>query len=190
MAAHIQAVRALTVHAQGRLNQIITEVHLWPAYDPQHPPSPLPKSEVKQGLWDTGASGTCISPALAGLLALSPQGQRMTHDASGVRLRNTYMVNIGLPNRVAFPGVLVGEFDAPAQLPIDVLIGMDLITAGDFAITNANGKTVMSYRCPPVSEIDFVKQHSPHASPQPQMGRNELCYCGSGKKFKRCHGAP
>ena len=24
---------------------------------------------------------------------------------------------------------------------------------------------------------------------QPKVGRNELCPCGSGKKFKRCHGA-
>jgi uncharacterized protein YecA (UPF0149 family) len=23
---------------------------------------------------------------------------------------------------------------------------------------------------------------------QPKIGRNELCPCGSGKKFKRCHG--
>ncbi|MGE1166933.1 SEC-C metal-binding domain-containing protein [Peribacillus simplex] len=21
-----------------------------------------------------------------------------------------------------------------------------------------------------------------------KLGRNELCYCGSGKKFKHCHG--
>jgi preprotein translocase subunit SecA len=23
----------------------------------------------------------------------------------------------------------------------------------------------------------------------PKIGRNDPCYCGSGKKFKRCHGA-
>ena len=23
----------------------------------------------------------------------------------------------------------------------------------------------------------------------PKLGRNDPCYCGSGKKFKRCHGA-
>ena len=23
----------------------------------------------------------------------------------------------------------------------------------------------------------------------PKLGRNEPCWCGSGKKFKRCHGA-
>ncbi|WP_449369364.1 SEC-C metal-binding domain-containing protein [Undibacterium arcticum] len=24
---------------------------------------------------------------------------------------------------------------------------------------------------------------------QPKIGRNDPCYCGSGKKFKHCHGA-
>jgi preprotein translocase subunit SecA len=27
------------------------------------------------------------------------------------------------------------------------------------------------------------------ASADGKVGRNELCPCGSGKKFKRCHGA-
>ncbi|MEO6601603.1 MAG: SEC-C metal-binding domain-containing protein, partial [Polyangiaceae bacterium] len=27
------------------------------------------------------------------------------------------------------------------------------------------------------------------APPTPKIGRNDLCPCGSGKKFKRCHGA-
>jgi uncharacterized protein YecA (UPF0149 family) len=32
----------------------------------------------------------------------------------------------------------------------------------------------------------------PRASPAsaaPKIGRNDLCPCGSGKKFKKCHGA-
>jgi preprotein translocase subunit SecA len=28
-----------------------------------------------------------------------------------------------------------------------------------------------------------------HASPQEKLGRNDACWCGSGKKFKKCHGA-
>jgi preprotein translocase subunit SecA len=28
-----------------------------------------------------------------------------------------------------------------------------------------------------------------HASPHEKLGRNDPCWCGSGKKFKRCHGA-
>ncbi len=27
------------------------------------------------------------------------------------------------------------------------------------------------------------------AAPAAKLGRNDPCYCGSGKKFKRCHGA-
>ena len=27
------------------------------------------------------------------------------------------------------------------------------------------------------------------ASPQEKLGRNDPCWCGSGKKFKKCHGA-
>jgi preprotein translocase subunit SecA len=28
-----------------------------------------------------------------------------------------------------------------------------------------------------------------HASPHEKIGRNDPCWCGSGKKFKKCHGA-
>ncbi len=29
----------------------------------------------------------------------------------------------------------------------------------------------------------------PQARSGPKMGRNDPCWCGSGKKYKRCHGA-
>ena len=28
-----------------------------------------------------------------------------------------------------------------------------------------------------------------HLSDEEQIGRNDPCWCGSGKKFKKCHGA-
>jgi preprotein translocase subunit SecA len=31
---------------------------------------------------------------------------------------------------------------------------------------------------------------SPAVNKAPKVGRNELCPCGSGKKYKKCHGAP
>lgn len=34
---------------------------------------------------------------------------------------------------------------------------------------------------------DIVRQDRPAESPK--IGRNDPCYCGSGKKFKKCHGA-
>jgi len=44
----------------------------------------------------------------------------------------------------------------------DVLIGMDVITTGDLAITNHNGKTTFSFRVPPCEEIDFVAEINEH----------------------------
>jgi uncharacterized protein YecA (UPF0149 family) len=39
---------------------------------------------------------------------------------------------------------------------------------------------------------DHDHEH-PHAQPHrreaPKLGRNDLCPCGSGKKYKKCHGA-
>jgi hypothetical protein len=34
-----------------------------------------------------------------------------------------------------------------------------------------------------------VKKNVPERSNEPRVGRNDPCHCGSGKKFKRCHGA-
>jgi preprotein translocase subunit SecA len=36
-------------------------------------------------------------------------------------------------------------------------------------------------------EVDVALAQAPVRNDQ-KLGRNELCYCGSGKKFKHCHG--
>jgi len=28
----------------------------------------------------------------------------------------------------------------------------------------------------------------PYRRPEPKLGRNDPCHCGSGKKYKKCHG--
>jgi len=39
----------------------------------------------------------------------------------------------------------------------DMLIGMDVINHGDFAISNFDGKTTFSFRIPSLAKIDFCK---------------------------------
>ncbi|MDQ3132436.1 MAG: SEC-C metal-binding domain-containing protein, partial [Acidobacteriota bacterium] len=34
-----------------------------------------------------------------------------------------------------------------------------------------------------------VTKHTPFVRDQPKVKANDPCYCGSGKKFKKCHGA-
>ena len=43
-----------------------------------------------------------------------------------------------------------------------VLIGMDIITLGDFAITNQNHTTTFSFRMPSLHTIDYQRQHQHH----------------------------
>ena len=45
-------------------------------------------------------------------------------------------------------------------LGYDMLIGMDVMNLGDFAVTNKDGRTVFSFRIPSCRCIDFVKEHA------------------------------
>ena len=113
-------------------------------------------------IWDTGATHSAITKNVVDDLSLQPTGMRETKHAGGKSSNNTYLVNIALPNRVIVPSVRVTEVQL---IPDDnvsddkqpqLLIGMDIIGLGDFAVTNANGKTAFSFRIPSVEEIDFV----------------------------------
>ena len=72
---------------------------------------------------------------------------------------NTYLINLFLPNNVALIGIRVAESSVSG---CDVLIGMDVISSGDLAVTNHNGKTTFSFRIPPCEEIDFVAEITKH----------------------------
>lgn len=42
------------------------------------------------------------------------------------------------------------------------------------------------------SDHDLDHHHpaeTPYRRETPKLGRNDPCHCGSGKKFKKCHGA-
>jgi uncharacterized protein YchJ len=63
---------------------------------------------------------------------------------------------------------------------------------GDFAISQSTGKTKFTFQMPSTHDFDFHKEnyqeaHIPViASKIPN--RNDLCTCGSGKKYKNCCG--
>ena len=108
-----------------------------------------------KGLWDTGASRTCISPECVRKLQLIPTGCCTNMTASGPAEARTYLVDVLLPNKVIVQDVMVTDAQIGSQ-GFDVLFGMDLISIGDFSISNYQGKTVLSYRIPSKKMIDFV----------------------------------
>ena len=105
-------------------------------------------------IWDTGASGSVITNEVISQLSLDPIDEKEVHTANGPRVSQVYLVNIFLRNQVVFQGVPVTDAE---MIGGDVLIGMDIIGLGDFAVTHSDGKTCMSFQVPSNRKIDFVK---------------------------------
>ena len=68
----------------------------------------------------------------------------------------TYLVDVRLPNNVTVRDVKVCASEIGSQ-GIGLLIGMDIISVGDFAVSNYGGKTAFSFAHPSMGKIDFVK---------------------------------
>lgn len=107
--------------------------------------------------WDTGATGTCISKELANKLKLIPTGLVNVHTPSGIGTMNKYMINLVLNNEVRFANLSVMDSEIGKQ-GIDVLIGMDIISNGDFAVSNYDGKTYFSFRLPSQEHVEYKKK--------------------------------
>ena len=48
----------------------------------------------------------------------------------------------------------------------------------------------MNYSAPSIDGGEHVETHSSGEDAFANVGRNDPCPCGSGRKYKRCHGDP
>ena len=147
---------AFRVNYSGIVNQLVTDCQI-------AMPSVIDNSRDKKfhsfkALWDTGATNSVITKKAVDTLNLQPTGIAETHGVHGRSKVNTYVVDIGLPNRVCIQDVVVSE-GIFIDGVFDVLIGMDIIQAGDFAIANGGGKTIFSFCIPPhKNPIDLLEK--------------------------------
>ena len=119
------------------------------------PDEPTPPFREFSAIWDTGASQSVITESVVSALGLSSSFPSVTlQTANGSREASVYLVNIYFGS-VRITGVQV--LDAVIS-DTDVLIGMDVIGSGDFAITHSDGRTCMSFRAPPGKRIDYIQQ--------------------------------
>lgn len=152
----MQPHHALTVRYNGHVATLGSHVSI---------SLPLTQAEIAAGaqlnapkynaIWDTGATSSVITNRIVTDLALKPFTLTQVHHVNGTSTANVYMVNVILPNNVTIEQVPVTEGRLAGGA--DVLIGMDIIGMGDFAVSNVNGKTVLTYRIPSAGEIDFVQ---------------------------------
>lgn len=121
-------------------------------------------------LWDTGASISLVSPRVADTLRLDVLDESITirtglGSRSKVDIRMAYLhVVLG-----AIPLPLkVGVVDMPSSdTDIDVVLGLDLISQGSFAISYDGGQLLFSFCYPPRAAPAGFHLDAPDARPLP-----------------------
>ena len=155
---------AFTIRYDGRTRVIFSKVEVCQPITPEGAKTQKFKVNEYLAIWDTGATHSAITKKVASDLGLKPTGMKEVKHAKGKSLANTYLLNITLPNKLMIGQIRATEVDL---IPDDnlsddkqpqILIGMDIIGMGDFAVTNLDGKTTMSFRFPSVAEIDFIPE--------------------------------
>ena len=174
-------VHALTNYNDGIANSIITPVVITNVFT---------KDKVStKGIWDTGATNSVITKSTALSLGLIPLSRTRVRGVHGDKEVNVYYVNITLNNEKITLSDRVTECDELSpDSSVGMLIGMNIITLGDFAITNFQGKTTMTFRVPSIQKLDFVSaiKNGTQIIKDKLPNRNNPCVCGSGKKYKHC----
>ena len=146
-------IRAFTRQDDKLAKSLLSEVFIAEAHDPSTSPSPQRKKYI--AIWDTGATRTVISPKVVQELGLKPIRREIAQGANSISEVNVYLVNLLMPHNVGLVGVPVAEMDFGDE---DALIGMDIISKGDFAVSNFQGRTTFTFRTPSLEKFDFVRE--------------------------------
>ena len=109
-----------------------------------------------RALFDTGATITYITEEFVKELNLPTTGERIkTKALKTIQEGLVIKANIGFPKDNVF-----SNWSAVSMIRdnpnFDIIIGMDIIKRGDFAISNQNGHTIFTFRVPSESEIRFT----------------------------------
>jgi hypothetical protein len=128
-----------------------------------------------EGLWDTGATGCSITASVAKKINAPVINRVAVSGVHGSQYCNQYFVSMFLPNEIFIHELLVTEL--AENIGCDVLIGMDIISLGDFSTSTLGGKTSFTFRIPSCQKQDFTKYWPKDTTP---------CVCGSGNMFKNC----
>ena len=109
-------------------------------------------------------------------LGLQPVSHVPVSTANGNYTAPLFICDIYLPTKIVVPAVEItgGNLGSDA----DMLIGMDIITLGDFTITNLGGDTWFTFRMPSMQRTDYSVIQEPN--------KDHRCPCGEVKMYKNC----
>lgn len=150
---------AFTLRHSGRVSELRSGVEVSEGFVPDfesNVPAPDLRFEPCDAIWDTGATHSVITSAVVASLGIEPIRDAVNYTVGGEVLTYVYFVNFRLPNGVVFPVLEVVE---GVVFGADALIGMDVISHGDFAVTaGSEGETWMSFSLPSRRRLDFERE--------------------------------
>lgn len=176
--------KSFTIEYPNIVQMLVSQIGITTPFENEHLHKKSHGIRNYVALWDTGATSSVITSKIAEECELTTCGFVNIGTANGVCVVPTYFISVWLPNRVCINPIKVCQGKLSGE--IDVLIGMDVMHRGDLAINHFQGKTSFSFRMPSLHKIDYVKLTQDN--PEKTIGRNKNCPCGSGKKYKHCHG--
>lgn len=115
------------------------------------------------GIWDTGATKSVITKSAVEHLELIPIGDTLVKGVHGEKRVYKYPIKIELLGdedkfaKFAMTIIVTECDELSSDGSANMLIGMDVISKGDFAVTNFRDTTAMSFRIPSLQTIDFIE---------------------------------
>ena len=151
-----QKIHAMTVVDDGLSNQLKSGAAVSDFTKANHSVPSIEQQIEKMecvALWDTGATCTAVSPRVVSALGLPTISEIDVLGVGGPSRATLHVIDLWLPNLIIIPRLLVTTGHLGDD--IDVLIGMDVIGKGDFAVSNFDGRTAFTYRTPSVELADY-----------------------------------
>ena len=108
-------------------------------------------------LWDTGAVNSVVSNVAAEYLQLKRMGKIVASGIFKSKRVSTYYALLRLSENVSIP-ILPAEFQEQPAPGVDCIIGMDVISKGDFTISNYKGRTRFCFRIPSGGDVDLTEE--------------------------------
>lgn len=117
-------------------------------------------------IWDTGASTSCITSNIVKKYNLTSTGKSDFFTGGHCKSRSTDVYSIDLMFRDDFVFNNLRVLKIEKHDVFDIIIGMDVISKGDFAVSNLNGKTSFSFRIPSFGTANFLNENYDKESDQ------------------------
>lgn len=146
---------SITVKSSGIRNRLVSKCWIYKAWTPDDNSPPPPRMQY-DALWDTGAMQSLVTQRVVDDLGLNAESYTKVFHVGGAASNvPRYFINLVVLTDIHFPNLQVVHGRFPGT---DVIIGMDIINRGDFAVSNRNDATSFSFRIPSVADFDFAAE--------------------------------